>query len=123
MSLVSLACCDSARNVARLRTIGAKPVPRVYTMRPASLVSSLEFQVKLSVCCLPMIIRAGGADVKRMSVPKIIRMILPFAIQRSLEAAFVLRNARAAIAGSIMVNKIMFTPARKDKSSPAYGWS
>jgi hypothetical protein len=72
------------------------------------------------LCCSPIIIRAGVVDKNRKTPPRIIRTILAFAIQRSLEAALVLEMARAAMEGSMIVYNTMFTPARRDKSSPAY---
>ena len=47
-------------------------------------------------------------------------MILTFPIQRSLAAAFVFENAKVVIDGRMIVNKAIFTPARNDRSRPAY---
>lgn len=74
---------------------------------------------------LPMTIRAGVADTDSIKVPMIIRMMLALAIQISLEvalvsgSALVLKVAKVTIKGRTIVNSRIFTPARKDRRSPA----
>jgi hypothetical protein len=89
------------------------------------MISCLVLPRQIHRSGLPMTIRAGVTDADRTKVPKIIKIMLALAIQRSLEvalvlgAAVVLKNAREALKGSTTVNSRIFTHARKDRSGPA----
>jgi hypothetical protein len=66
-----------------------------------------------------MTIRAGVPDTDKTTVPIIINNILVFATQRSLEGALFLDSAKEVINGNKAVYNTIFTPARRDKRSPA----
>lgn len=83
------------------------------------MISYLILSGQIHPSGLPITIRAGVADADRTRAPKIIKIMLALAIQRSLEVALVLKNAKVAMKDSTIVNSRMFTPARKDRRSPA----
>lgn len=80
-----------------------------------------------------MTMSAGLTETDRRRVPNNMRMMLPLAIERSLEAVLAskrvalvfegclgLQRTNVAMKGNTTVNSNMFTPARKESRSSAY---